>query len=85
MKIFPVDWLTVLLACLAIIFLFIALIITTLYLSYRHRQRKKHNFGVGVKKFKNSSVTILFMSLKQRVIFHSASDKVYSFNDRVPK
>merc|ERR1712227_429381 len=50
-----VDWLTVLLACLAIIFLFIALIITTLYLSYRHRQRKKHNFGVGVKKFKNSS------------------------------
>merc|ERR1712227_814701 len=50
-----VDWLTVLLACLAIIFLFIALIITTLYLSYRHRQKKKHNFGVGVMKFKNSS------------------------------
>ena len=47
------GWLTVFIICCAAIFLIIALILTTLYvISYRQRQKKKHNFGI--KKVKSS-------------------------------
>ena len=42
--------------CLGAIFLIIAVILTTIYIiSYRNKNKKKHNFGV--KKFKTSSVS----------------------------
>jgi len=48
-----VGWLTVFIICCSAIFLIIALILTTLYvISYRQRQKKKHNFGI--KKVKSS-------------------------------
>ena len=46
-----------LMVCLGAIFLIIAVILTTIYIiSYRNKNKKKHNFGV--KKFKTSSVRL---------------------------
>merc|ERR1711884_719165 len=50
-----VGWMTVLLVCCVAILVIIAIVITTVYIiSYRQRQKKKHNFGI--KKFKSSPV-----------------------------
>merc|ERR1712241_1568290 len=47
-----VGWMTVLLVCC------VAILVTTVYIiSYRQRQKKKHNFGI--KKFKSSERTFL--------------------------
>ena len=49
---------TVFIICCVAIFLIIAVVLTTLYvISYRQRQKKKHNFGI--KKVK-SSVCIIY-------------------------
>merc|ERR1711973_1017916 len=57
----PVDevgWMTVLIVCCVAILLLVAIIVTTLYvISYRQRNKKKHNFGV--KKLKTSERTFL--------------------------
>merc|ERR1712241_572527 len=53
-----VGWMTVLLVCCVAILVIIAIVITTVYIiSYRQRQKKKHNFGI--KKFKSSERTFL--------------------------
>jgi len=53
-----IGWMTVLLVCCVTIVIIIAIIITTLYvISYRQRQKKKHNFGI--KKFKTSDRSFL--------------------------
>lgn len=53
-----VGWMTVLIVCCVAILLLVAIIVTTLYvISYRQRNKKKHNFGV--KKFKTSERTFL--------------------------
>ena len=50
---FSVGWMTVFIICCVAIFLIIAVVLTTLYvISYRQRQKKKHNFGI--KKVKSS-------------------------------
>jgi len=42
-----VGWMTVFIICCVAIFLIIAVVLTTLYvISYRQRQKKKHNFGI---------------------------------------
>ena len=56
--VFLVGWMTVFIICCVAIFLIIAVVLTTLYvISYRQRQKKKHNFGI--KKVK-SSVCIIY-------------------------
>jgi len=53
-----IGWMTVLLVCCVTIVIIIAIIITTLYvISYRQRQKKKHNFGI--KKFKTAERSFL--------------------------
>ena len=50
---FSVGWMTVFIICCVAIFLIIAVVLTTLYvISYKQRQKKKHNFGI--KKVKSS-------------------------------
>ena len=50
---FSVGWMTVFIICCVAIFLIIAVVLSTLYvISYRQRQKKKHNFGI--KKVKSS-------------------------------
>ena len=58
---------TVFIICCVAIFLIIAVVLTTLYvISYRQRQKKKHNFGI--KKVKSSVCMLVFVVYVYRIV-----------------